>query len=113
VGGRLAHVDLRRQVEDAVRPRVLQDLPHSLRVAHVPLHEAGPGVQRVRQVLVPSGGEVVDHDHLVAALEQRVDQVRADEPGPTRHEGTHEGRHAKASGRLTPWYRRRPCVDCS
>jgi len=37
---------------------------------------------------VPSG-EVVEHSDLVAARKQRAHEVRADEPGPARHQHFH------------------------
>jgi hypothetical protein len=47
-----------------------------------PLHEPGGGVD----VLAPAAAEVVDDDDVVAAGEQRVDEVRADEAGPAGDE---------------------------
>src|SRR5207244_12610401 len=38
-----------------------------------------------------SGGEVVEDAHAVAALEQRPDEVRADEPAAAGHEHAHQG----------------------
>src|SRR5919197_239910 len=40
----------------------------------------------VGKVLAAPGGEVVQHAHVVAALEQAADEVRADEAGPTGDE---------------------------
>ena len=44
------------------------------------------------QVLAPSAGEVVDDRDLVAAREQRLDHVRADEARAPCHDGPHERR---------------------
>ena len=41
-------------------------------------------VEVVRALAVRGGQQRVDHPHLGAALEQRVDHVRADEPGAAR-----------------------------
>ena len=46
-------------------------------------------VARLVEVLALAGREVVERRHLVAAREQRIDDVRADEPGPPGHERAH------------------------
>ena len=43
------------------------------------------------EVLALAGGQVVDDGHLVAAIEERVDEVRADEAGAAGDQGTHGG----------------------
>ena len=43
-------------------------------------------LDEVRDVVAPAGCEVVDRDDLVAPFEQRLAQVRADEPGATSHD---------------------------
>jgi hypothetical protein len=45
------------------------------------------------EVAPVAGGEVVEHPHLVAALEQRADEVRADEAGTA---GDEDARHYDA-----------------
>ena len=45
--------------------------------------------ERPLEVLPLAGGEVVDDGHLVAAREERVDEVRSDEPGAAGDEGLH------------------------
>ena len=45
-----------------------------------------------REVLAPAGREVVDDPHLVAAREQRVDEVGADEAGAAGDESAHGAR---------------------
>jgi hypothetical protein len=48
-----------------------------------------------REVRAASGREVVEHSDIVAALEQRLDEIRADEPGAARDEdAAHEARSA-------------------
>ena len=75
-----------------------------------------PGRERAVEVLAPAGGEVVEHGHLVAALEQGVDEVRADEAGAAGDEGAHEARHLSRGpspappGPLLPSPR---CAACS
>ena len=51
-----------------------------------------------REVLALAGGQVVDDRHLVAAIEERVDEVRADEAGAAGDQGTH-GRRILRQGR--------------
>ena len=47
------------------------------------------------EVRAAAGGEVVEHAHVVAALEQRAHEVRADEAGAAGDE--HERHQATAS----------------
>ena len=61
------------------RPRLGDQRRQRRGVADVELDQLGAGRQRPVEVLPPAGREVVDDRHLVAAREQRVDQVRADE----------------------------------
>ena len=44
-----------------------------------------------RDVLAPTSAEIVEHVNLVAALEERVDDMRADEARPTCHDHPHCG----------------------
>ena len=68
-----ADVGLRGEVDDELGPELVEE--RAERLADVVLvHGRG----RV-QVLAPPGGEVVDDVHLVAARDERVDDVRADE----------------------------------
>ena len=62
---------------------------HRLRLADVDLRERRAVRERVLEVLPLAGGEVVDDGHLVAALEQRVDEVRSDETGAAGDECLH------------------------
>ena len=73
------HVGLRGQVEDDVGRAEVEPL------ADVALDERG------RRVHVPALAErqVVDHDDLVPALDEAVDEVRPDEPGTTGHDRLH------------------------
>uniref|UniRef100_A0A0A9DQA8 Uncharacterized protein n=1 Tax=Arundo donax TaxID=35708 RepID=A0A0A9DQA8_ARUDO len=57
-----------------------------------------PGVpEGVRDVLLPPGEEVVDHDHAIPLLQEPVHEVAAHEPGPTRHDDAAR-RRAEAGG---------------
>ena len=62
-----------------------------LAVADVELVELDPAAPGALEVLGLAGREVVDDGHLVAAVEQGVDEVRADEAGSAGHERTHGG----------------------
>ena len=62
-------------------------------------------VDEVRPV---PGREVVEHPHAVAPVEQRADEIRADEPGATGDErgschGADDIRRARSSTLLTEW----------
>src|SRR5260370_22112629 len=39
------------------------------------------------EVLGPAGGEIVDHHHGVATIDQQIDDVAADEAGPSGDDG--------------------------
>ncbi len=70
-----------REVQDAVDAAVDRDL-----VAHVGAHEGEPRVLvEVRDVLQPSGRQVVDRDDFVTAREKRVAEMRPDEAGSARN----------------------------
>ena len=71
-------VGLRGEMEDRVR----LDLE---RIADVVLHKAGRGVD----VLPPSGRQVVDDGDLVAARDERVHDVRADESRTSGDDRSH------------------------
>lgn len=45
--------------------------------------------QMVKQIVLPSGEEIVDHDHVIPPLDQSVDQVGPYEPGPACHHDPH------------------------
>jgi len=68
-------------------------------VAGIDLLEVDPGLPpMLREVLGPAGGQVVDHHDRVAAFDQQVDHVAADEPRPS---GDDRARHRSGqSGRL-------------
>jgi hypothetical protein len=107
----VAHVDLRGEVEHDLGARPLEQLEHRPGVTDVGLDQLGAALERRRQVLPPAGRDVVHHGHLVAAVEQRVDEVRADEAGAACHEGPHataHGSRGRSRGRLAPCYRRSP-----
>ena len=75
---RRADVGLRGEVEDDVGVRLE-------RRADVVLQQRGGGVD----VLAATRAEVVEHDHLVPARDQGVDEVGADEAGPAGDERAH------------------------
>ena len=51
--------------------------------------QAGPRGDRLVQVLALPGGEIVDHQHLVAALQKRIAEVRTDESGASCDQSFH------------------------
>ena len=72
---RHAHVGLRGQVQARLRAGLGEGLLHGLPVADVGDDELGGRVDVLRLPV----GEVVEDDDLVAAGDERVDDVRADE----------------------------------
>ena len=85
VGDRAADVHLRGVMAQRGRTLVADELD-GLRLDHVELVKA-----RLRvQVLALAGREIIDHEHVVAGGDERVDDVRADEPGAARDQDLHE-----------------------
>ncbi len=80
---RAEHRAVGRLVEDDVG--TLEALAHDRLVGDVPDDEACG----FAHVLTGPSREVVEDTHLVAACQKGVDQVRADEAGPTGHDGRH------------------------
>ena len=70
---RVAHVDLRGQMEDDLGPRRIEDLRHCPGIPHIGYVQTGAALNRALEVRPLSGRKVVDHGHAVAAGDQRVD----------------------------------------
>ena len=75
-------------------------------VGDVAADEPGAGAECPGEVLLPAGREVVEHQHLVPATDERIDEVGADEAGPAGDEAPHRrrvcARSCKAGGTLHP-----------
>ena len=82
-----AHVGLGGQVEDRLRPHLVEHAPHGVAVADVDLAQVGASGTRSRA----PAGQVVDHDDTVAAGEQRVGDVGSDEAGSAGDDRVHAG----------------------
>ena len=85
VGHRLPHVDLGGEVEDDVGLRLTDRLGHRVGVADVDLHEPRAVLRCLGEVRALAGREVVEDGDRVAAGDQAVDEVRADEAGAACH----------------------------
>ena len=70
-----------RAVDDAMRPERSCNRRHAA-VAYVEPVEPGPGVD----VVLPAGRQIVHHEHIVALLDEPVDDVGADEAGAAGYE---------------------------
>ena len=79
-------------MEDRLRTLLGQQSGHGVAVGDARLVEPRAGRERAVEVLAPAGGEVVDDADVVAALEQGVDEVRADEAGAAGHERAHRAK---------------------
>jgi hypothetical protein len=78
-----AHVDLSRKVTAQLGPRLFEDLGQPFaNVVHDEAHRLG-------DVLSLAVREVVDDRHLVAARQQRMNDVRADEARAPCHDSPH------------------------
>jgi D-alanyl-D-alanine carboxypeptidase len=80
------HVGLGSEVEADVRFGRFECGAHVVLRADVADDEIGTSVD----VPLPTGREVVEGDDLVTAVEERVDDVRADEPGASCNYDSHE-----------------------
>jgi len=89
------HVSLGREVEDRLRPRLVEDVVEWL--ADVTDVELGLR----RDVLARSADERVDDGDLVPARDERVDDVRADEARASGHHCPH-GRILRTRARGPP-----------
>ena len=102
-------VRLRRQVDDELGPDLVEQAVEGLADV-VLVHRRGG------DVLAAPGGEVVDDVDLVAALDQRIDDVRPDESRSPGDDGPHrrilEGRCSSPSREWTAPARRRRWSGC-
>ena len=68
------------------------------RFGDVDLEQREPGVElEVFEILGAAGGQVVEADHLGAAVEQLLAQVRTEEAGAAGDERTEEGHDGGAT----------------
>src|SRR5262249_32921510 len=80
---------------------------HETGVRDGTLDDLEPGMRR--EVVSAAGRVVVDDENLVAPREETIDQVRADEARPSRHEHLHVSASLSRSSRNRPasaWYAR-------
>ena len=91
-----AEADHRRLVADVID--AAQRAGHGRAVAHVALDELGRRIEVVRAGGVGGGMQPVEDPHVVAAREQRVDDVRADEAGAA---GDEHAAHRAATVRIS------------
>src|SRR3954469_11403728 len=89
VGDRLAHVDLGGEMEDRFGTGLLDDLGDAVRLADVGTDELGAVAARVVEVRLAARREIVDDHHVVAAGDEGVDEVAADEAGSAGDERAH------------------------
>ena len=86
-----AHADRGRQVVDDVA--AMHELVHDRRLEHRvdDEMEVAP-VAQVRDIPLGARRQVVEDEHLHAAVEQQLGEVRPDEAGTTRDESAAQGR---------------------
>ena len=78
-------------MEDALGLEALDRLEDRPGVGHVELGEPRARLEGAGQVLALAAREVVEHQNLVPARGQSIDQVRADEPRAACHDRFHAG----------------------
>lgn len=69
VGDGGAHVDLRRQVEDHLRSKLIDDLPQPL-APHISLHQLH--IRVVAEVGGVAGTQIVDNSNIMAIADELV-----------------------------------------
>ena len=89
IGDAFLHRSDGREVKAPVH--TLHGLRRRARIGHVPDDQVHP----IAQVVSLAGREIVQHPHSVAAGQERVAKVRADEAGAACHQ---EQAHARVSG---------------
>ena len=72
------------QVKDDLAPRHRPG--DSIGVGHLALDDRGGAGDVLRE----ARGEVVEHDDVTAGVDERADEVRADEPGAAGYQCPHE-----------------------
>ena len=85
LGDRDTNVGLGGEVEARLRLRLRERARDGVRIADVRLDEAGA----LADVLAPAACEVVEHPDVVAALDERVHDMRADEASSACYERPH------------------------
>ena len=85
----LANVRLGGQVEDPIRDEAVDRVLEPGPVGDVALGELGSPRRGAVEVRPPPGRQVVDDEDVGTGLEQRVDEVRADEAGATGDQRLH------------------------
>jgi hypothetical protein len=91
---RLADQRLGGEVQDGVEPATVEDLEGG--VAQRPPHQPGPSGDRVTM----PGRQVVEHDHVVAGLEQLSRDHTPDVAGATGDEQLHWILHLRVTQRI-------------
>ena len=93
---RMPHAGLRRQMDDALDPRIGgAELGNRLTVGDVEALEAEPGLckqalqSRLLQAHVVVRVQIVHAENFVAARQQRLRDMIADEPGGAGEQGGH------------------------
>ena len=89
---RAPYVGLSREVEHHLGPYDREQVCERPPIADVEHLQRCPVSQRMLEVLELAGRQVVDDRHSIAPRDQRIYQVRADEPGPARDYAVHDRR---------------------
>ena len=84
VAHRLADIDLCGRVEDHFGTRI-GNRSTQFRRGDVQLHKGRACID----LLAPAAGQIVDHGHAVTGIDERIGDVRADEPGAAGDERSH------------------------
>jgi hypothetical protein len=85
IGDRLGHDDRSGEMNDGV-DRIAGEQPAQQRgITDIALDELGC----IRHRPAEAGRQIVEHDHVLARIEQFEDHMAADEASPTRDQNTH------------------------
>src|SRR5579871_2850164 len=106
MGERVAHTGLSAEMHDALELLALEQIAHALPVREIPAHEAKApmGMQALETSLLEGRivviVEIVETDHLIAALEQAQRGRRANKAGCAGHEDFHRAAIISTAGRV-------------
>ena len=87
IGDRVRHHDRGGEMDDGVYAVLRHELGHQRLIASL----ADDDRHALRHRPIEAGGEIVEHDHALAGIDQRVDHVASDIAGAAGDQDRHDG----------------------
>ena len=103
IAHRVRHDDRGGEMDDGVDPVLRDQRAHARLIAGIANHER----RTRRHRPIEAGGEIVEHHHALAGIDQRVNHVASDIAGAAGHQGRHA---AQCLAQRRRWGRVRSCV---